>query len=469
MNALRDAISTHPQLSPTVALQQFRERIRAEPLLQILGTALGDDADLHLVGGSVRDALLGLPAYDFDLATALSPDEILRRLAHAEIRVIATGLKHQTVTAVPVSGGPNVEITTFRTAGMSPAGGLHRSVSIEEDLAYRDFTINAIAVKLANGELVDPNSALADVAQRLLRCVGKPHDRFSEDPLRILRLLRIACTHDLNIEAQTFDAVTIEAPRLTQVSIERIREEFCKLLTSPHPGRGLRLLARLQLLPYFLPELVPCVDLEQNRFHPLDLYEHTIAVVEKTSPDLVLRLSALFHDIGKPPTLSIDPVTGDRHFFRHESVGAEMTAALMERLKFSNRVTEEVVTLVATHMRPLEAGPGGLRRLLRDTGELFPAWRELKVADASSCAMDPAELAAQLEVFDHAMAAVQAGPPVSPLKSLALNGHDLLAAGVPPGPQIGVLLRALHEKVLDDPALNERETLLKLLHEQLRV
>ena len=455
-------------MAPTEsALERLRTLIATEPLLTRLIEALGSDARLHLVGGSVRDALLGLKSYDFDLATPLLPETILQRLEAAQIRVIATGLKHQTVTAVPIPGGPNVELTTFRGPGMSPAGGVAASLSITEDLCYRDFTINALAIELATGALHDPNGGLDDIAHRLLRCVGSPETRFREDPLRMLRLLRLACALDLTIDAPSFEAVKLHRTLLEGVSVERIRDEFVKILLSSNPGRGLRLLARLELLPFIAPELVACVDLEQNRFHPLDLYEHTIAVIEKTPPDLVLRLAALFHDIGKPPSLSIDPETGDRHFFRHESIGATITEQILERLRFAHHTVQDVVTLVATHMRPLEAGAGGLRRLLRDTGDLFPAWRILKEADAASCAMDPAVLAAQLAVFDEAMVVVQAGPAVSPLKSLALNGHDLLAEGVPPGPQIGVLLRALHEQVLDDPSLNEREQLLALLRAKL--
>ena len=468
MEALAAATRTHAAIAPEDALAELRTRVKQEPLLEILCRALRnksdfDDADLHLVGGSVRDALLGLPNYDLDLATALTPLEIVARLERADIRVVATGLKHQTVTAVPVSGGPNVEITTFRGPGLSPNGGVIASNSIVEDLCYRDFTINAMALNLLSGELIDPHCAVDDLKQLTLKAVGSPHERYSEDPLRMLRLLRLACRLDLNIEAQTLATVRKDGPLLKTVSIERVRDEFSKLLVSPHPGRGLRLLARLDLLVHFLPELIPCIDFEQNRFHPLDVFEHTISVVEKTSSDLVLRLSALFHDIGKPPTLSIDAETGDRHFFRHESIGAEMTATLMERLRYPHRTIDAVVTLVATHMRPLEAGPGGLRRLLRDTGELFPAWRELKEADAASCAMDPEVLSSQLRIFDTAMIEVQAGPAVSPLKNLALNGHDVLSAGVPAGPQVGLALRALHERVLDDPSLNTRERLLEIL------
>ena len=467
LEALRNATTLSTAVPTDAALKELRARITTEPLLTRLAEALGSDANLHLVGGSVRDALLGVRSYDFDLATPLLPETIVERLEAAQIRVIATGLKHQTVTAVPIPGGPNVELTTFRGPGMSPAGGVASSRSITEDLRFRDFTINALALELATGQLHDPNGGLDDIAKRTLRCVGNAADRFREDPLRMLRLLRLACSHDLTIESASFAAVPLNRTLLEQVSIERIRDEFTKILLSPNPGRGMRLLARLNLLPFIAPELEACVDLEQNRFHPLDLYEHTIAVIEKTPPDLVLRLAALFHDIGKPPTLTVDPDTGDRHFFRHESIGATMTARILERLRFPHHTIEAIVTLVATHMRPLEAGAGGLRRLLRDTGELFPAWRVLKEADAASCAMDPEVLASQLALFDEAMVAVQAGPPVSPLKSLALNGHDLLAAGVPPGPQVGVLLRALHERVLDDPSLNERERLLEILKHEL--
>ena len=174
-----------------------------------------------------------------------------------------------------------------------------------------------------------------------------------------------------------------------------------------------------------------------------------------TNSNLVLRLAALLHDVGKPATLSVDE-QGERHFYLHEDVGAKMAQEILFRLRASGEIADQVSTLIKTHMRPLDAGPGGLRRLLRDTGDLYSLWRELKEADASACKIDPENLRQQFVDFDTNMAEVLKGPKVSPLKSLAINGNDLQEIGVPFVRQIGELLRALHERVLDDPALNER-------------
>ena len=221
----------------------------------------------------------------------------------------------------------------------------------------------------------------------------------------------------------------------------------------------------MKILPLFFPEIETFLNFEQNEYHRDDLFVHTLKVVEATPKDLVLRLAALLHDVGKPPTLSVHPETGARRFFKHESVGGAMTREILKRLKYPNAVIDDVCILVETHMRPLEAGPGGMRRLIRDTGELFESWRILKEADAASCMADLSDLRSRLDTFDATIEEVKKGPQVSPLKSLAVNGTDLIAAGVPAGPKMGELLRALHERVLDNPELNTKEQLLALVPE----
>ena len=441
-------------------------QIALDPRVEKIRAALGVDAAVCLVGGTVRDALLGSSHADIDIATALAPDTVRARLESAGIHVIPTGLKHQTVTAVPIPETPAVEITTFRGPGMNPAGGLVASNSSEEDLRYRDFTINALAYDLRHGTVVDPNGGQKDLAAKVIRAVGVPKERFIEDPLRCLRMIRFAATLGFEIDTPTYQAAGGFSAAVAAVSIERIREEFSRILVSPGAEAGIRQLYDLGLLAVFLPEIAGFYGFEQNRFHRADLFNHTLAVVSGTGPDLVLRLSALFHDVGKPPTLSVDEA-GDRHFYLHEDVGAKMTREILLRLKYSGGIIDEVTTLVRTHMRPLDAGAGGLRRLLRDTGELFPQWRELKEADASACKIEPEALRAQFEKFDLNMAEVLKGPKVSPLKSLAIDGNELMSLGVPFGPAVGETLRALHERVLDNPELNDKETLIRLAREML--
>ncbi len=449
-------------LSLQYGQQLLSNLVSEDGRIQRIAEALGKDADVYLVGGTVRDALLGIPPKDLDLAVATAPSEVLQALVKAGIHCIPTGLKHQTVTAVP-DGFGNVEITTFRGPGMTPAGGAVIGSSIEEDLKYRDFTINALAFSVRDKKIVDVSNGLSDLTNKILRAVGNAKARFSEDPLRAIRLVRFQAQLGYSMEAGTREAAKEARNALESVSVERLREEFSKILISVRPAEGLMNLLELGFLDLYSPELVTCVDFEQNRFHRADVFRHTLEVVQNTEPDLVLRLAALFHDIGKPPTLSVEGE--DRHFFLHEKVGAEMTEEILTRLKYPNSIVDQVVTLVRTHMRPLDAGPPGLRRLLRDTGELYPAWRKLKESDALACRVDPDEYRTRLEVFDKAIAEVQAGPKLSPLSSLAIDGNDLIEMGMKPGRPMGDLLRALHEKVLDDPALNVRETLLDLASE----
>lgn len=450
------------------SLQQRAERylrpLLGDPRVVKLSSALGSDAQLHLVGGTVRDCLRGAGAQDLDFATSLVPAEVAARLERAGIRQIPTGLKHQTVTALPDPDMPAVELTTFRGPEMSPQGGVVVGASIDEDLRYRDFTVNAIAFDIATATLRDPLQGAADINSRLLRAVGDPQARFREDPLRTMRLVRFAVQLDFSIDEATFGAARALASSIQQVSVERIRDELVKTLLSPDPARGFRLFHQLGLLALVLPEVETFVGFEQNRFHKADLFEHTLEVVEKSAPDLTLRLAALLHDVAKPATLSVDDA-GDRHFFRHEIVGADIAEEIMQRLRFSNAVVRDVSVLIRTHMRPLSAGAGGLRRLLRDTGELYPLWRALKWADASACKIDDQVLARELHEFDEAIAEVKKGPELSPLKSLALNGRDLLELGIPESPLIGRILRGLHEQVLDNPELNDRDTLLALVPE----
>jgi len=442
-------------------LQELAER----PAISRLRSALGAEAELHLVGGTLRDAFLGSEIRDIDCATGLNPDEVRRRLERAGIHVVPTGLKHQTVTAVPLEGEAGIEITTFRAAGMNPAGGVFQGTSIAEDLRYRDFTINALAYSLKENRLVDVVEGLGDLEAKLIRAPGKAEERFAEDPLRVLRMVRFSVASGFRIVPETLRAAQQFVPQLPALSIERIRDEFAKILLGDEPARGLRLLVDLGILSLLFPELEPMVGFEQNHFHKADVFEHTLEVVEKTPPDPILRLAALLHDVGKPATLSIDPEDGFRHFFKHEIVGTDITRAFLLRLRFPYAIVDPVCALVETHMRPIEAGPGGLRRLIRDTGEQYSNWRLLKEADASSCKFDPVELARRLATFDAAIEEIRKGPQLSPLRSLALNGNDLLANGYEAGPLVGELLRELHERVLDEPALNTREQLLALLPE----
>ena len=377
-------------------------------------------------------------------------------------RFIPTGIKHLTVTALLPNGLDPIEITTHRIPTVHGKNELQVAQSIETDLRYRDFTANAIAINLRDGTIVDPFGGIADIKNKLIRGVDSAKDRFSEDPLRILRMVRFACSLGFKIDANTLKSAKFCVPLLKSISMERIRDEFSKILISSNTKQGFELLKELNIFPLIFPELQDCVGFEQNRFHKADVYYHTLEVIENTENDLTLRLSALLHDIGKPPSLSVSE-DGERHFYRHESIGADMTKVILERFLYPSKLVSAVQTLVATHMRPIDAGAGGLRRLLRDTGEHYNLWRKLKEADALACKLDEEIFLKKLEVFDEKIADLKAQPDVSPLKNLAVNGQDIMdSLKIPPSREVGNILRALHEKVLDQPELNEKEALLEL-------
>ena len=430
------------------------------PSVQRISDALGPDAQLCLVGGCIRDSLLGKDVHDIDLCAALSPDEIRVRLNRACIYCIPTGLKHQTVTAVPIEGKPGIEITTFRSANMNPEGGVFQGISIEEDLAYRDFTINALAYNIAREVIIGEQQGIDDIENGVIRSVDKADERFAEDPLRVLRMLRFSSQLAFKIDTTTYESAKAFALACSKVSVERIRDEFSKLLLGPHAIQTLRAMQKVGLLELLIPELADCIDFEQNRYHHKDVFEHTLDVVNATNPELILRLAALFHDIGKPPSLSVDE-KGERHFYLHESIGTNMTREVLERLRYSKETVRQVCTLVQTHMRPLTAGLPGIRRILRDTEGVFDEWLALKKADASAVIIDPTILEGQLQEFHEKLEVIRSQADVSPLSMLAINGHDLIELGLTPGPQFGEILRALHEEVLDNPELNEKAILLE--------
>jgi tRNA nucleotidyltransferase (CCA-adding enzyme) len=451
------------------------QHILDDPRTRTLGQVLAPHGKLFLVGGSVRDALMGKNSKDLDFAFSEAPDKIIPVLEKAGIRVIPTGLSHQTVTVKLDENLPHVEITSFRNAHMNPAGGVYLGSTIEEDLSCRDFTINALALPVTienhlKGEslLLDPLGGFDDLKNKIIRTPGNPKDRFSEDPLRILRMARFASVFDFVIDPSTLSAAIALSMKITSVSPERIRDEFIKILVSDYPGKGLNLLKDLGFYKMFIPEIDACIDFEQNRFHKHDVFIHTIEVVEKSPKDPLVRLSAFFHDIGKPPSLSVDD-QGERHFYLHEKIGAEMIPEIARRLRFSNELTAAIRKMVHTHMRPLDAGPGGLRRILRDTEPFYEEWRALKYADTAAVLGDTSALENDFRDFDERIVKIKEKESSSPYRKLAIDGADLIELGLQPGPRFKEILSFLHEKVLDQPECNTREQLIGLLRDNFKI
>jgi len=441
--------TTFSQLSKPIS-ESFSRCLSTQPVA-LLSEVLGKDCELFLVGGAVRDLLEGYESKDIDLAVSSKPELVEKLLAEAGIRVIETGIAHGTLTALV--DGHSVEITTFRKPGPRNSGLF--SDSIEEDLSGRDFTINAIAVRLSDGEVVDPFNGYGDLQSGLVRAVGSATDRFKEDPLRLMRMVRFGPACDRTIDVATFTAAGQLAPLIDQVTPERIREELNQILLGSKPHAGIQSLHECGLLTRILPECEPSIGFEQNDFHIHDVFEHTLWVLERSKSDLALRLACLFHDLGKPATLSVDD-NGKRHFYSHEYASEEIAKSAMERLHYSKKLIKQVGLLISYHMRPLDCGPAGVRRLLRDLGEEFDRWLLLKQADAPPVMPEPefeAMYANFIQMVEEERARRQ-----SPL--LAIGGEDLIRIGFSPGPRLGRVLKQLGELIIEEPDKNYSEYLI---------
>lgn len=432
-------------------------QVAALPHVAKVITAL-KDCGCFLVGGVVRDSIIGRPIGDIDLTTCAVPDQVTALLNAASVHVVPTGLKHGTVTAVIDS--IHLEITTYRSKASN--GNLVFGSDLEADLLLRDFTINAIAFDPATRSIVDPADGFGDIQNRLTRAVNDPVQRFSEDPLRILRLVRFGPAAGFAVEENTEKAAENLVNRLSAISPERIRDELKKILTSQNAGNGFRYLASLGALDFTIPELIPSIGCEQNSWHLYDVFEHTMHVVDNAPVDLLIRLAALFHDIGKPGTLSTGD-DGERHFYKHELLSEDLCKAAMTRLKFSSDEIRDVSLLVALHMRPIECGAPGARRLIRDLGNKFSQWVDLKRADAYGAKHDRAEFEARMSSFIELTNSERTRLVTNRGRLIVVDGADIMnSLNIPPSPKVGAILKALEERVLDNPELNTKEVLLKL-------
>ena len=431
----------------------------ARQVLQAL-TAAGHEA--YLVGGCVRDLLRGVEPHDWDICTSALPEETERYFAGQ--RIIETGLKHGTVTVL-VDGEP-YEITTYRTEG--PYSDSRRPdyvrfvPDLTEDLVRRDFTMNSIATDL-DGNLRDPFGGAMDIKAGLIRCVGEPDQRFQEDGLRVMRALRFAAVFGYEIEAQTARAVHENRAMLDRVAAERINVELRKLMVGQSVGNILRQYP--DVFCQFWPQLGPLVGLEQhNPWHCWGGWEHTIHAVEAAPADVTLRLAMLLHDIGKPACKSTDE-QGINHFYGHPAVSAKLADEMLRALKFNNKTRERVVLLVERH--DVQIPPKGqvIRRWLNRLGpEAFSQLLEVKRADNMGQAPEKVRSRlAELDVINSKAEQILAEGQCFTLKDLTVNGRDVIAAGIEPGPKVGQVLSELLEQVLSRNVPNERSALLKLL------
>ena len=411
-----------------------------------------------LVGGCVRDRLMGLAPHDYDITTSATPEET--EAVFAGERIVETGLRHGTVTVL-LSGEP-LEITTFRTEA---AYSYHRrpdavrfTRSLREDLARRDFTVNAVAMD-ARGALCDPFGGQADLENRLLRAVGDPEARFREDALRILRCARFSSVLGFAIEPATAAAMVRCRTLLAYVSAERIYTELTKLLC----GKDVRrvLMEHTDVLGAVLPELLPMKGFDQRNFHHIyDVLEHTARVVEHVPPEPRLRWAALFHDAGKPACFSLDP-DGVGHFRGHAEKSRELADAALRRLKTDNATREAADQLIRFHDWPMEPTAPVVRRALRRLGpDGFRDLIALKRADNLAQAPEFRDRQRTCDEIEALAAQILAEQQAFSLKDLAVNGDDLRALGMTPGPAMGRVLNELLDAVISDRLPNEREALL---------
>ena len=416
---------------------------------------------LFLVGGAVRDAFLERAVDNYDFATDARPDRIAEILDGWADAVYTVGATFGTVAAR--KDGRTVEVTTFRDEIYRDDSRKPRvtfSDRIEDDLARRDFTVNAIALPLMDMEPVDPFGGLADLAAGRLRTPVDPVVSFSDDPLRMLRLFRFQAALGFEPDPSALEAVAAMGDRLEIVSAERIRDELSKLLTAPAPGAVLHGVVASGLAAHFLPEL-PALAMEQDPHHRhKDVLGHTFAVVDKASPDLVLRLAALFHDIGKPDTRQFGP--DGVSFHHHEVVGARMARRRLKALRYPKEIVEDVSQLVFLHLRPhtLKMGwtDSAVRRYVRDAGHLLEPLNELVRCDITTAnSKREREITNQIDELELRIAELSEKEELAALRA-PIDGHQVMGyLGIPPGPMVGDIMEILLERRIEDGPYSQVE------------
>ncbi|MBP2403953.1 CCA-adding enzyme [Streptomyces netropsis] len=462
-NANNDSL-TPPSTNELSQVQRraVSELLRVSPVADDLARRFQEAGfTLALVGGSVRDALLGRLGNDLDFTTDARPDDVLKIVRPWADAVWEVGIAFGTVGCR--KSDFEIEITTYRSEAYdrtSRKPEVSYGDSIEQDLVRRDFTVNAMAVALPEKEFIDPHNGLEDLAARVLRTPGTPEDSFSDDPLRMMRAARFAAQLDFEVAPEVVEAMTAMADRLQIVSAERVRDELNKLLLSENPRKGLRLLVDTGMADLVLPEL-PALRLESDEHHRhKDVYEHSLTVLEQAidleenGPDLVLRLAALLHDIGKPRTRRFEK-DGRVSFHHHEVVGAKMTKARMTKLKYSNELIKDVSQLVELHLRFHGYGTGewtdsAVRRYVRDAGPMLERLHKLTRSDCTTRNKRKANaLSRAYDGLEERIARLQEQEELDSIRP-DLDGNqimEILAVG--PGPQVGKAYKHLLELRLE--------------------
>jgi putative nucleotidyltransferase with HDIG domain len=409
----------------------------------------------YVVGGAIRDVCLGRTPVDWDVVTSAPLEQI--KLIFQDIRHF--NLKHGTVTIMGAKG--HSEVTTFRGDGDSLK-------TLEGDLGRRDFTINAMAYDVDKEEILDPVQGRRDIARKWVRAVGDPADRFREDPLRLLRAVRLASELKFQIETKTLEALTQMAEQLGSVPKERIRDELMKILLSKKPSVGFNIMLKTGLLKQVLPELLEGYLKKQNVRHQYTIYKHILVTVDKVEPDPVMRLCALLHDIAKPRVRI--KVNGKFRFFGHEKASVELAEDIMTRLRFSNDITRRVKNLISHHLIQYDTGwsDGAVRRLIRRVGpENIDALLSFRRTDLLAHGRGKEGLHLLSGLKDRVKNLIESPLIIQP-RDLAINGRRVMEfLDLEPGPEVGRVLDELIERVTDHPELNTEERLLSLMKQGL--
>lgn len=414
--------------------------------------------EAYIVGGCVRDSILGRDPDDWDVTTSAQPCEIKKVFA----RTVDTGIAHGTVTVL--SGGIGVEVTTYRIDGeyedSRHPNCVEFTTDLSQDLMRRDFTINAMAYNEREG-LIDLYGGMDDLKANIIRCVGNPTERFGEDALRILRAVRFAAQLGFTIDEETKKAISELAPTLSHISAERIQVEIVKLLLSPRPAWW-KQVWELGITKVIMPEFDEMMATEQNTpYHMYNVGEHTLKVLENVRADRVLRIAALLHDVGKPKMKTTDEA-GIDHFKQHSEAGVSIASNILKRLKFDNDTTTKVLLLVKWHdLRP-QTSEVAVRRAINKMGDnIFPYFLELERADTmGKSAVDQAEKLKSNGERTKIYEKIKSEGQCVSLRDLAISGKDLLELGIKAGPQMGEVLNACLQEVLDDPQKNTKEYLI---------
>lgn len=432
---------------------------------------IGSGYEAYIVGGCVRDLIIGRVPKDWDICTNASPDQVTK-VFDKEYIIVPTGLKHGTVTLIENNTNEAFEVTTYRIDGQYSDGRHPDEVkftsSLKEDLARRDFTMNAIALgfnKDMTLHIQDPFNGCIDIERKVIRCVGVPKERFKEDALRMVRAIRFSCQLDFTIEQETFKAIQECNKGLADVSLERRCNELIKIIESSSPTYGIMQLYESTLLRFIVPELYACIGCKQSEpWHLYDVFDHTmeaLRVITNITSDLETRLAVLYHDVGKPEVKTID-INGIHHFYRHPVNSHDLAVNSMQVLRFDRKTIENVASLVLNHDYEFVPTKPSVKRFISHlkSHDLFPKIIQLRIADIM--AQHPMSIGTRLEDTNKCLSIynkIIEDSEVISLKDLAINGDDLLLYGYK-GPEIGTVLHQLLDLVKDEKIQNDRDIML---------